>query len=56
MQLTCSIDPGWRDCTFTTEDIEKAHVSKSFFYASLILYPEDNMQSKGDAGFWGRMT
>lgn len=48
--------PRLESCTFTTDDIEKAHVSKSFFCVGLILYPGDNMQSKEDAGFWGRVT
>lgn len=40
-QLTPSIHPGWKDYAFTTQGTEKARVSKSLFYASLILYPED---------------
>lgn len=48
--------PRLESCTFTTDNIGKAHVSKSFFCAGLILYPGDNMQSKEDAGFWGRVT
>lgn len=56
MQLTCSIDPGQRDYAFTMEGTEKARVSESLFYASLILHPEDNTHTKGDAGFWGKRT